>query len=105
MTDTRIAIVASFTPAEGKAGDVERLLRDMVAPTRAEPGCRRYDLYRNRGAGPTFSLFEIYDDFAAIEHHRSTPHYKHYRANIEQHLAAPIEATLYDGVDVIREEA
>jgi quinol monooxygenase YgiN len=105
MTDTRIAIVASFTPAAGKEAEVERLLRDMVAPTRQEPGCRRYDLYRNRGAGPLFTLFEIYDDFAAIEHHRSAAHYKHYRANIEQHLGAPIEARLYDSVDVIREEA
>lgn len=105
MTDTRIAIVASFTPAEGKEGEVERILRGMVAPTRNEPGCRRYDLYRNRGAGPAFTLFEIYDDFAAIEHHRSTAHFKDYRANIEQHLGAPIQAMLYDGVDVIREEA
>jgi quinol monooxygenase YgiN len=105
MSDTRIAIVASFTPADGKKADVERLLRGMIAPTRAEPGCRRYDLYVNRGPGPTFTLFEIYDDQAAIEAHRAGDYYKSYRASIEQYLAAPIQATLYDGVDVLREEA
>lgn len=105
MTDSRIAIVASFTPKPGREAEVERILRGMVAPTRAEPGCRRYDLYRNRGEGPLLTLFEIYDDFAAIEHHRSTAHFKDYRAAIADLLAAPIAAALYDGVDVNRDEA
>lgn len=104
MSDQRIAIVANFTPAEGKEGDVEKLLRGMIKPTRAEPGCRRYDLYRNRGTGPTFTLFEIYDDQAAIEAHRAGDYYKSYRASIDQYLGAPIQAMLYDGVDVVREE-
>lgn len=106
MSDGRIAIIASFVAAPGKEADVERLLKGMVAPTRAEPGCRRYDLYRNRASeGPTFTLFEIYDGEAAIEQHRAGDYYKSYRANIEQYLAAPIQATFYTGVDVLREEA
>jgi quinol monooxygenase YgiN len=100
MPDNKIAVVANFTPKPGHETEVEKILRTMVAPTRAEPGCRRYDLYRNRGEGPLFTLFEIYDDAAAVEAHRATTHWKAYRAAITDHLGAPIHATLLDGVDV-----
>lgn len=100
MPDQRISIFASFVPKAGHEEDVEHILRDMLEPTRGEPGCRRYDLFRTRGETGGFHLFEIYDDFAAVEHHRSTAHYKAYRAMIEQHLAAPIQAVLMHPVEM-----
>lgn len=100
MSDQRVSIFASFVPKPGHEADVERILRGMLKPTREEPGCRRYDLFRDRDDAAGFHLFEIYDDFAAVEHHRTTEHYKAYRASIEAHLASPIQAVLMNTIDM-----
>lgn len=100
MAGQQVYIFASITPKPGRDGEVERILRGMLAPTRAEPGCRRYDLFRDRGDTVVYHLFEAYDDFAAVEHHRSTEHYKVYRRDIESLLAEPVRAVLMNPLDV-----
>jgi quinol monooxygenase YgiN len=73
----------------------------MVAKTREEPGCRRYDLFQvpATSGGGTFCLIEKYADQAAVQAHRETRHYKEYRANIMALLAQPIEVTMLEPVD------
>jgi quinol monooxygenase YgiN len=72
----------------------------MVAPTRAEPGNLRYDLYRTNTGADSFHFFEIYADQAALDAHRATGHYKAYRASIPDHLAEPIGVKVLSGLDV-----
>jgi quinol monooxygenase YgiN len=94
-------IVARFVPKAGEEARVEAILRGMVASTRREPGCRRYDFYRASAAGGTlFCLIEQYSGEEAIEAHRATPHYKSYRASIADLLAQPIEVARLEAVDV-----
>jgi len=95
-----IMVFASFAPKPGHEADAEAELRGMVAPTRAEPGCRRYDLFRNAEGNAGFHLFEVYDDQAALEAHRATAHYKAYRAKIPDYLAEPIGVKVLAGLDV-----
>lgn len=40
-----------------------------------EPGCRRFEISRGIDHPNVFTLAEAYDDLAALEHHRSTPHF------------------------------
>lgn len=94
-----IIVFAGFRPKPGDEAEVEAILRGMVVPTRSEAGCRRYDLYRSAD-GKRFHLFEIYDDEAALDHHRSTGHYKSYRAQIADLLAEPITVQTVVPVDV-----
>ncbi|MGH8228950.1 MAG: putative quinol monooxygenase [Steroidobacteraceae bacterium] len=94
-------VVARFAPQAGHEARVQAILEGMVVSTRAEPGCRRYDLYRSAAAGSTlFCLIEQYADEAAIEAHRQTPHYKAYRESIAELLASPIDVTRLDPLDV-----
>lgn len=96
MTE-RLSVIATIVAAPGAEAEVEALLRPMVAPTRAEPGCLRYELYRD--ADGAFVLFETYADKAAQEAHRATPHYKAYRAGIAGLLGQPIDVRLLHGLD------
>ena len=98
MTDKRVAIFASFAPKPSHEQQVEETLRGMVAPTRREPGCITYDLYRAQSG--SFHLFETYRDQAAVEAHRATAHYKAYRARIADLLAEPIGVVILNGVDI-----
>lgn len=94
-------ILARFFPKAGAEARVEGILRDMVACTRREPGCRRYDLYRTGTASAaTFCLLEQYAAEEAIQAHRETPHYQNYRAHIAQLLAQPIDVVRLEALDV-----
>jgi quinol monooxygenase YgiN len=96
-----INVFVRFVPKRGEEARVERVLRTMVSPTRAEPGCRRYDLFQAAGASGEriFCLLERFADEAAVEAHRETVHYKEYRANVVPLLAQPIEVTRLEVLD------
>jgi quinol monooxygenase YgiN len=57
----------------GREADLEAHLRSLTAPTRAESGCRAYDLYRSRTAPQEFMRFEVWDSAEALERHKRTP--------------------------------
>jgi quinol monooxygenase YgiN len=94
-------VFVRFFPKPGNEARVESILRGMIAPTRQEPGCLRYDFYEsnNTTASRIFCLVERYADAAAQQAHRETSHYKDYRANIMDLLAQPIEVNLLDPLD------
>jgi quinol monooxygenase YgiN len=94
-------VFVRFFPKPGQEARVESILRGMVAQTRCEPGCLRYDLYQSKStAGArTFCLLERYTDATAQQAHRETSHYKDYRANIMDLLDQPIEVNLLDALD------
>lgn len=92
-------IVVHYHAGEGAAGRVEQHLRQMVEPTRQEPGCRRYDVYRSREDEAVFVLVEEYDDEDAFEAHRAADYFREHildgaiplLANREVVRAAPLQ--------------
>ena len=96
---TTISVVATFIPKEGQENAVEVILRGMVKPTRNEPGCLRYELYRAAGPELQFVLIEAYADQAALEAHRATEHYKSYRSRIVDALGEPIKVAVLNTID------
>jgi quinol monooxygenase YgiN len=93
-----VGVIARFAPLPEKRSDLRALLEGMVAPTRSEAGCRSYNLYEVPADGDLM-LIERYDDQAALEHHRTTQHYVHYRAQLSPLLAGPISVTVLAPVD------
>lgn len=61
---------------EGKEAEVKRELLSLTAPTRAEPGALRYDLYQSVARPSDFMRFEVWRDADALELHKATPHLK-----------------------------
>jgi quinol monooxygenase YgiN len=94
-----VSVIATFLPKTGEESNVESVLRGMIAPTRAEPGCERYELYRVGDQPLAFVLFEMYTGQAALEAHRNTAHYKFYRARIADLLSEPIKVQLLQVLD------
>ena len=102
MDDKAVNVFASFRPITGKEVELQELLSWMVELTRAEPGCERYDLYREQGDGESFHLFERYRNDEALEAHRASDHYVEYRRRVGDLLAHPIDVLVLDGLDVAR---
>jgi quinol monooxygenase YgiN len=98
MSDASVVVLATFHPRDGRADDVHDVLAWMVANTRSEPGCERYDLYRAPDGG-SFHLIERYADASALEAHRAAPYFAEYRRRIAELLEAPVEAVVLTAID------
>ncbi|MGH8575229.1 MAG: antibiotic biosynthesis monooxygenase, partial [Gammaproteobacteria bacterium] len=58
----------------GKETEVKRELLALTAPTRAEPGALRYDLYQSVDRPDDFMRIEVWRSREALEAHKLTPH-------------------------------
>jgi quinol monooxygenase YgiN len=88
-----IKIVAILTARAGKAAELRALLETMLAPSRAEPGNLRYDLWQDQADPARFVLDELYADGDAVVAHRATAHFQNYLAAIND-LAERMAVTL-----------
>jgi len=90
-----IVLVVSLGIDPDGVGAFEAAMRINAAASRREPGCRRFEVYRDRTDPTRFHLFEVYDDAEARAAHRMTPHFLHYQ-NVARSLIVDRAATEYD---------
>ena len=57
---------------------IEEMLRAVTPLSRQEPGCVTYIPHFVEGEPATVVIYEQYKDEAALEHHRSSPHFAQY---------------------------
>ena len=98
MTQSPAKITAILTAKPGKAADLRALLVGMAPHCRAEPGNLCWDVWRDRALDELYVLDELYQDAAAVEAHRQTPHYQDYLASIPN--LADRNAFVLEAVDV-----
>ncbi len=77
-----VKIVAVLTARPGAADQLRALLDRMLAPSRAEAGNLRYDLWQDQSEPARFVLDELYTSSDAAAAHRATPHFQAYLAEI-----------------------
>ncbi len=80
---TTVKIMAILVAKPGKTGDLRALLESMIAPSRAETGNLRYDLWLDQTNPERFFLDELYTDNEAVLSHRATPHFTSYLSKIK----------------------
>jgi autoinducer 2-degrading protein len=64
-----------------------------------EPGCRRFEVSRSVDQANLFSLTEAYDDLAALEAHRLTPHFLLFRERASDGLILSKQAVCGEVID------
>ena len=79
---THTKIVAVLTAKPGKVDALRALFDGMIAPSRAEPGNLRYDLWTDQADADRFVLDELYRDADAAAAHRASAHFQSYLASI-----------------------
>jgi quinol monooxygenase YgiN len=68
--------IAAFTRIHGlpgKEGDLKQHLLSLTAPTLAENGAFRYDLYQSTDKAYEFLRHEVWSSLEALETHKKTP--------------------------------
>ena len=73
-----LLVIAQYRTKAGKGDEVASVLALHRPATVAEPGCRAFVVNRSQDDGDRFVLYEQYDDEAAFEAHRTSPHFKRY---------------------------
>jgi quinol monooxygenase YgiN len=76
-----ICVAVTYVVRPGHEDEAIGLFRLLSAETRAEPGCLMYIVHRSRSEPRRFFLYEQYEDAAALEAHRSAPHFEKYAKN------------------------
>jgi len=83
-----VTLVVTLRAKEGQHILLEAELRALIAPTRKEEGCLRFDLHGNVDQPGAFLLHEVWE---AREHHTAhtrTPHYLRWNARKDALLAS-----------------
>ncbi|HZQ45133.1 MAG TPA: putative quinol monooxygenase [Acidobacteriaceae bacterium] len=66
----------TFRPEDRE--EIATILRELTAASRAEPGCVSYIAHRVQSDPDTIVIYEQYRDQAALDAHRTSPHFAMY---------------------------
>ena len=88
-----VRVIARFVARKGKEDQLRAVLQGMLAPTRAESGCKLYELYESNSKG-RFYIYEIYETQAALDQHAASPHFKHLEQTVGELLQEPFEVNI-----------
>ena len=88
-----VQVIARFVAPEGKEVQLRALLQSMLAPTRAESGCKLYDLYESDTKG-RFYLCETWESQAVLDQHMATPHFKRLEQAGRELVREPFEVNI-----------
>ena len=67
-------VLIFFEAKPGKAEALGRILADLIAPSRAEPGCRYYASFADAENLGKFTVIEAWDTQEQWHTHLKTPH-------------------------------
>jgi len=92
-----VRVIARSVARKGQEDQLRALLRGMLIPTRAEPGCRLYELYES-GSGGRFYFYETWESQAALDQHAASPHFKHLEQTVGPLLQEPFEVNILERI-------
>ena len=88
MSEGGFAIIVKFTLKPGMADAFRPLiLENAAASVRDEPTCRQFQVLNDEQNSEIIFLYEVYEDAAALEAHRETPHFKKFFASANEMIA------------------
>lgn len=70
-----VVLAVTWMAKAGREGDVAALFSKLSEEARKEPGCLMFQAHRHKTESRRFFIYEQYKDDAALEAHRSTPHF------------------------------
>ena len=75
----------------GNEGAVEEALREVMEPSREEPGCLSFHLFRSMREPRLFYIHSKWADEAAFQKHAELPHTKRFLELVDPLLEQPRE--------------
>jgi quinol monooxygenase YgiN len=95
MAADTIRVVARLVARPDRAAELSRLLVGLIAPTRREDGCLRYELWQNLNDRSDFTFVEEWENETALDAHLSSRHVTEMRSRLHELLAQPADLRTY----------
>jgi quinol monooxygenase YgiN len=96
---SEVRVIARSVARRGREDQLRELLRGMLAPTRAELGCKLYELYESDSKG-RFYFYEIWESQGALDRHAASPHFKHLEQTIGALVQEPFEVNILERIQI-----
>jgi quinol monooxygenase YgiN len=93
-----VRVIARGVALEGKGDEVKALLRGLVEPTRAEAGCKYYELFESNVPG-IFLFNELWESQAHLDAHAASSHFIEIFGKAKVLFKAPLEVNLLTAVE------
>ncbi len=93
-----VRVIARAVAQAGKADELRALLRGLVQPTRAEAGCKYYELFASNLAG-VFLFNELWESQKHLDAHAASAHFREIFGKAQALLAEPLEVNLLTPVE------
>jgi quinol monooxygenase YgiN len=95
MDQDRVQVVAHVVARAGEERRVQALLEKLIEPTRAEPGCLKYELFVNEENPGDFVFLEEYTSGSAFQAHMDSKHVTAAIAEVVPLLSVPPDVRRY----------
>lgn len=99
MTEQPLTVVARLQAKAEKLEEVRTTLKNLIGPTRAEPGCLSYVLHESKDDPCVFLFVETWRSRADLDAHLLKPYLLALVAQAEEMLSAPLDVTMWQPVD------
>jgi quinol monooxygenase YgiN len=94
---SEVRVIARSVARRGRENQLRELLRGMLVPTRAESGCKLYELYESDSKG-RFYFYEIWESQAALDQHAASLHFKQLEQTIGELVREPFEVNILERI-------
>jgi quinol monooxygenase YgiN len=88
-----LVIFGRFRARPGHEGAVAEAVRDVLAPSREEPGCLSIHAFGSIRDPQLFYIHSRWKDEAAFEHHAGLPHTRRFLERVEPLIDHPLDVT------------
>lgn len=91
-----VIIIARAKARKGREKDLERALRDVAGPTRAQPGCVSFTVLRGAQDPAVMIGFERWASNEAHDRHLQGAHVQEFLSSVADALAEPPDIVAYE---------
>jgi len=91
-----VVLAVTWMAKVGREGEVTALMQKLTEHSRKEPGCAMYQVHRHKTDPRRFFIYEQYKDDAALEAHRSAPHFLQHAKKDLPKVADRVEGHLFE---------
>jgi autoinducer 2-degrading protein len=70
-----VVLAVTWMAKVGHESDVAVIFEKLTTESRKEPGCLMYQVHKHKTDARRFFIYEQYKDDAALEAHRTSPHF------------------------------
>ena len=91
-----VVLAMTWMAKMGREAEVMALFSKLTEESHKEPDCLMYQMHRHKTEARRFFIYEQYKDDAALEAHRTAPHFLQFAKKDLPKIADRVEGHLFE---------